>query len=327
MAKLRRHFTGKRIALPAYYLSVSYQNLSERKARWESEKGKKRAYPKVTTCTLPDLHDPSAGLIVRVEKDATVSRYMRCNFIYGIIRRSDGTILGARHHDVGAFSKDLSAEKIFATHKAFNELHSVRESTAGFMVVSSGTDSIFEMSKDGKKVLWSWFATENGFPTGALGRKRVLDKKKDHRMMHYDTWLRTVQVNTAIELPEDDALLATFFHQNMLAKIDRGSGKVTPIVEGLQRPHGARWSEGGRITFADSCRGISYRGRLRGDTFTVENSITIPSDWVQDCQFVDGLWIMVDDQHSRIVFGNIEGEIVAYDQYNTEWDFYDVAVA
>lgn len=318
---LQRVIISPNVRIPAYYLSVAARNLNDRKARWEKERARGLGYPVVEEWRSPPFDDPETGLITHVSSSGEIDHVAQCEFSNGLLL-TDGGLLSAQHDAIRRYTLDLKSSEVFASFKPFNDLHTLRETPNGILVTTSGTDSIVEISKDGKELFWSWFATEHGYTRDSFGKERRLDLNTDHRRFFYNTWLRTTHVNSALPLL-DGSILVTFFHQGILGKLDRESGLVTTVVSDLKRPHAARFSDT-KITFVDTGRGIAYRGSLSGNTFAIENSIHIESNWLQDAQFTNGMWHLVDAQNARVYFGNLEGEILAYDQFDTNWDFFEV---
>ncbi|MEK7627865.1 MAG: hypothetical protein AAB421_00395 [Patescibacteria group bacterium] len=319
--RLRRVFNGFPFSIPAYYVSVAARNLGARKERWARERVEGKKYPEILIWDSPNFDDPRAGLIAKVGSSGELTELIQSEPANGMLL-CDGRVLSAQHDAMQSYSSDLQQSQIFASFPVWNDLHTLRESPKGILVTSSGTDSITEISRDGKQILWLWWAGEHGYTTDSFGKKRTLDRQLDHRHFLYNTWLRTTHVNSAQPL-SDGSVLASFFHQGILGCINRETGTVTTIVADLKRPHAARISDG-KVSFADTGRGIAYLGTLKGDRFVTENSVQIETNWLQDAQFVNGMWFLADAQHARIYFANKGGEVLAYDQFDPEWDFFEV---
>lgn len=321
---VKRTVLGKKISLPPYYLSVVARNLTDRKAQWEKERASSIPRPETRRWEDPAPDDPRGSLIVRVDSAGTIIASASCGLAHGMLPNADG-ILSAQHGEIRSYSPDLREYRTFASLPVFNDLHTLRETQDGILVASSGTDSIFEISKDGKEILWSWWGCEHGYVKDSYGSERQAEKNVDHRGFLYNTWQRTTHVNSALPFDES-SVLATFFHQGIMCRIDRATGRVTPIVSDLRRPHALRWSADKRITFADTVRGIAYRGTISENLFNKENSISIETNWLQDCQYVNGIWVLVDAEHARVYFADLEQNILAYDQFDEDWDFFEVSL-
>lgn len=325
VSSVKRHLFAKEISLPPYYLSVVARNLTQRKAQWAKERENGMPRPETKSWKDPESDDPRGSLIIRVDSTGAIIASTSCGLAHGMLTIPDG-ILSAQHGEIRRYSVDLREYHTFASITAFNDLHTLRETPKGILVASSGTDSIFEISRDGREVVWSWWAREQGFPVDAHGINRESERSLDHRNLFYNTWQRTTHVNSALPF-DDHSILATFFHQGIMCNINRTTGHVTPIISDLRRPHALRWSADNRITFADTGRGIAYRGKISENVFTEENRIAIKTNWLQDCQHVNGMWILVDAEHARVYFADLGQNVLAYDQFDPEWDFFEVSLS
>ena len=321
---MKRTMRAKGSDLPPYHLSVVARNLTERKAQWAKERESGIPKPETKRWEDPAPDDPQGSLIIRVDSTGSVVASTPCGLAHGLLPVAD-RILSAQHGEIRSYSTDLREYRTFASLDAFNDLHTLRETPDGVLVVSSGTDSIFEIAGDGRRIVWSWWAREHGFTTDPNDIERGPEKSTDHRNFFYNTWRRTTHVNSALMF-DSRTVLATFFHQGILCAIDRATGRVTQIVSDLRRPHALRWSADSRITFADTGRGVAYRGTISGGRFVKENSISIETNWLQDCQYVNGMWILVDAEHARVYFADLAQNILAYDQFDEDWDFFEVSL-
>ena len=313
---------GPQRQIPPYYLSVASQDLKERQARWEKERGAKRDRPKKKPWNAPAAYEPGAGRILYIGTKGEVLADTSQDFVHGLLPHTNGMLV-AQHHHIHHFTPDLTPMDTFARHNSLNDIHTLRKTKHGILIAASGTDTLLEMSADGSRVLWEWWAHEHGFAVDHFGDRRVLDKKEDHREILYPTWLHTAHVNSAIELP-DGSIAATFFMQGIVGNIDRASGEVVALVENLQRPHALRTTSKGNVTFADTARGVAH---LLTSDFKPLQDVSIDTNWLQDCQLHDGMWILVDAQHARVYFADDTGTVFAYDQFDENWDFFEVAIA
>ncbi len=316
-----RVILGSALVIPHYYVSVASQDLKKRQARWQRERGMTRERPQVRPWIAPGPLQTSASRVLHIGPDATVLADVPHAFAHGLLAHPQG-ILVAGHHDILQCTHQMEPTRPFASHTALNDVHTIRRTTRGVLVASSGTDTLVELSEDGSTVLWEWWAHEHGFETDHFGESRILNKWDDHRQYLYPTWLHAAHVNSAIELA-DGSVAATFFMQGMVVRIDRATGKVGTLSEGLLRPHALRNVPNGTITYADTARGIAH---LVANDFTPLQQVHVDTNWLQDCQLHDGIWILVDAQHARVYFADEAGNVFAYDQFDDHWDFFEVAV-
>jgi hypothetical protein len=86
-----------------------------------------------------------------------------------------------------------------------------------------------------------------------------------------------MHVTSAILLP-NNTVLATLFHQGSLISIDRDSGAARVILDGLSRPHGVHFREGGFL-LSDT---LGHRVVLLNQELHVCAQISFGSQWLQD---------------------------------------------
>mgnify|MGYP001562725895 FL=1 len=319
--KIIRTIYDKNFKMPEYFLSITYRDLSQRKKRWANEKKSGRKVPIVKTWVINSKNNPNCGIIVKIDSSGREISRNYSDFIHGIMI-FDNIILCASHHEIQAFSLDLKELKKIYSYSHFNALHSMRKTKDGFLVTSSGTDSIFELDKD-EKILWRWYATDHAYIYDSFGKERILDKEIDHKLVEYDTWLHTAHINAAVEYNEN-TILATSFMQGTLIAIDKNSGEVKIIISNLKRPHAVRVYNNNDISFADTANGKAYYGRIENGIFKLLNSITIESLWLQDCFIKDNNWYTVDGENSRVQVFDKNNNLLLNDQYNEDWYLYQL---
>jgi len=126
------------------------------------------------------------------------------------------------------------------SHRLFNDLHTILPSRRGFLLTSSGIDSIVEIDPQGN-LLYEWCALDHGYDRCPNGQQRLLDRELDHRYVLYDTMRHTTHVNSARFADEsEETVLATLFHQGTVIAIDRASGEARTLLDGLDCPHDLR---------------------------------------------------------------------------------------
>lgn len=321
---VKRTLYARSISIPSYYISVTTQNLGAHRVRWERERTYDLPKPGIKRWRPPAPESIDSGVIVHVDTRGTITAAVPCALAYGLLPTKSG-LMSAQFNEIRLYSSNLHTSQPFSTFKSFNDLHTLRKTACGFLITSSGIDTIFEISEDGQRILWSWCAREHGFTRDSYGVERKAEKNRDHRPWEYSTRQRTTHVNSALPLDEN-TILATLFHQGIVCGIDRRTGTAKSMISGLSRPHALRWS-GDRITFADTARGLAYRGFFAQGSFRTELLIKIESNWLQDCLYTHDLWMLVDAQHSRVYFADKTGTILGYDQFDSDWDFFEVALS
>lgn len=165
----------------------------------------------------------------------------------------------------------------------FSQLRSLRRTSRGLMVTSSGIDAILEVNLEGD-VIWSWYATESGYSRAYGGGERVIDKKMDHRTKCYPGRLQTTHLNSAIVDPYDsDKVLTILFYQGAVARIDRKTLEHEIVIRELSGAHHIRNHSKGYM-LANSRKG---EVRVYDKNFhLIENHLGtspwFPVKWVQD---------------------------------------------
>ncbi len=308
-------------SMPEYFLSVTYRDLGKRKERWAREKNQERVRPSIKEWNIPEIDNPYAGLIAKINKEGTIVATAQSDFLHGIMVTDNG-ILSASHHSIGIHSLDLTKSTELSSLKSFNALHSMRKTKKGFLLTSAGVDAIFELSENGKEVLWQWWAMDHGFMTDAFGINRTLSKDIDHRYVEYDTWLHTAHPNAAAEY-DDNTILVTLFMQGTLNTINKTTGEITPIMSDLKRPHSVRVYADKRISFSDTARGEAYYGKIASGKFILENKVSIKTVWLQDSLHFNGHWLLVDGEHSNVHLLNERGDLLISDQFDADWYLYE----
>ena len=305
-----------------YYLSVTTRDLTRRKIRWEKELENhyhliQPGYriPKPTT-------DPEIGLVVKVDSDAEISNQKPIDMAHGVLATKEG-ILVAGHSNITFLENDLNKTKQVITNQSFNALHSLRATPNGYLVASPGTDAIFEISKDSGEIIWSWWATSNGFAHDQTGQIRNLKNGIDHRLFEYPVRYQTTHVNSA-DILRENLIIATLFHQGSLICIDRDSGRFINLIDKLSHPHAIRIYADGTISFADSGSGTALHGYISGGVFRVRNTVKVTTKWLKDCFYKDGVWFLVDSGNAKIFVIDDHGSLICHDEFDQNWYLYDI---
>jgi hypothetical protein len=285
-----------------------------------------------TQCPLTVLgshHKPQedqGGLLCLLDETGYIQKSVELPMPAGMTVSHDGVFVASLEaiHEV---TPDLSlVQRDVVSLPAFNLLHSLSRTSRGYLVASTGVDTIVEFTRDGQ-VLWSWWATEHGFAQTPTGERRFLDTTIDHRGIKYGTLAQTTHVNSAVEL-SDGRVLASLFHQGLVIAIDRASGAWQSVLEGLDHPHALRVLSEDYFTVADTGRGRALLVHIKDGRGHVEAEVVAPTDWLQDCfyDYRHDRWILVDGKHSRIILrtGTSGAKTQIQFDLNPEWRLYEV---
>lgn len=236
-----------------------------------------------------------------------------------VIQDNTLNILNMRLHEF--YKVDLVSGEILSTitNKAFNCLHSLELTNNGFLISSTGTDSIYELKSNGD-LIFDWWATDQGFSTTPNGEQRVLDKSLEHNEYVYPTLYQTTHVNSAY--PESDTtILATLFHQGQLVRINKETKEVTVLLDGLNCPHRVnKYNDGWTLSDTKNNQVL-----ILNESFEIITKIKSDFNWVQDSFAMDNLLYIADSNNNRIVIYDIsKDKVVDEYRFSKDWRIYQI---
>ncbi len=172
----------------------------------------------------------------------------------------------------------------------FTQLRSLRRTKNGLLVTASGIDTLLEVDFKGD-VIWSWWATENGYPNAyGDGSIRTLDKQMDHRTKCYSGKFQTTHMNSAIVDPYDESkVLTILFYQGLLVRIDKQTLEHEVVISNLNGAHHIRkHSRGYMLSNSRKGEALIYDHNFKLiDRIQGTNSL-YPVKWVQDAYEMPG---------------------------------------
>lgn len=211
----------------------------------------------------PDFEKPMYGQVLEFNtlsdfiSGIPVSRYpltLENNNDYAGITTHEGNLVACNGCKIEVFS---SNERTVLNHPLFNDVKFVDFSKDGksILICASGTDSLLEFSYPEMELKWSWFAPEHGYniaPDGTVvltkkmirskplpDKVRVLDDGTDYSKLKIDTKSQTTHINSATYLGRDEKRVAvTLFQPGHAVILDKNTGSLELIKDGLSRPHG-----------------------------------------------------------------------------------------
>lgn len=217
--------------------------------------------------------------------------------------------------------KDFGAVTRRISHPYFNDLHSLERTKRGFLVTSSGTDSILEISPEGE-LLYEWWSVDHGYSMTPSGQARESGRGLDHRGMFYHTRFHSTHVNSATIRDEQERfILALLFHQGMLVEIDRSlpvaEQRPRVVLDKLVRPHALERTPLGWLF----CNSLGKELILLGFDLKERRRIPYDGQWIQDCTMLSsGNIVLGDVNEHRIV--ELEGpnwKVSRTIEYDPEW--------
>jgi hypothetical protein len=204
------------------------------------------------------------------------------------------------------------------------DLHSLTVTDSGFLVTSSGVDAVVEVTASGEEV-WGWFATDRAYRIGHSGVRRKINRGRDHRQDPISTHDQATHCNSAIlhRAGGHELALVTLFHQGELIAVDRGSGKHSVLVSGMNKPHSVRKAPSGWLVCDSRGDGVV----LLDEDFWISAVVTADFDWVQDAVPNGGQLIVADANHSRLVWWDLAQDRQAEElSYSGQWKIYQIEV-
>lgn len=210
------------------------------------------------------------------------------------------------------------------SHRLMNDLHAVSWTGEGVMVTSCGVDAILELSPEGH-LIWSWLASENGYPRSVGGAPIDIDPAEDYRTKPIFTRYQSTHCNSAFRTQYGgrDVVLATLFHQGELILIDRATGAPTTLLTGMRRPHAIRPRPDGGWTVCDSGAGTLV---LLDEDFRFVKSTGQDFDWVQDGLMLDERNALIADANNRrLATWDVRGDALVDElPYSSEWKVFQI---
>ncbi len=197
----------------------------------------------------------------------------------------------------------LSNKAVVATigNVAFNKPHSLIKTTSGFMVASTGVDAIVEVDGNGS-MLYSFFFTEHGYELDQLGTKRSIDFSANHQGVEYPSLHQTTHVNYARYVDATETrIVATLFHPGELVIIDKESGEIKIILDGLKNPHNLKPALDRQVLCNTSANAVIV---MNGDFEIIDQfGDGLGMSWVQDAIYCEasGTFIVADADNHRLL--------------------------
>ena len=234
----------------------------------------------------------------------------------GITKGFGKTFIVSEENKILVFANDFELEGII-TSPLLNCTHSISVTDKGLLCASTGLDALVELDLN-SNILFEWFATENGYDTAPQGVKREIDKKKDHRNVTYTTLEQTTHVNSAIKV--GDYLLATFFHQGYLVKINTWDSSHEVVLQGLKNPHSIYPYKEGFMLSDTSHNQVCILDKNYKIIIEVRNQF----NWVQDAVPFGNNFLIADSNNHRIVEINEAGKILDEYRFSEKLKIYQI---
>jgi len=234
----------------------------------------------------------------------------------------------------------------------FSYIHTVqfnhRAGPDRLLVSSSGYDCIFEYDLGSLKPVWEWFAWEHGFSKGfdpksgkdilltrnaaEASRLRAAGERylfiKDPEKQTLPTAQRAAFINSVVyDASESGQLLATFFHEGAVYRINMANGKSKMLIDGMKSPHGGRNYQGqymatstatGEVVFSDGER-IDF-SKLKGKPNELYDL-----EWLQNSAPFNDCIITIDANRNSFILFDPEKQLYDKLEFDPQWAIQDIA--
>jgi hypothetical protein len=212
------------------------------------------------------------------------------------------------------------------TNPLFCNLQTVDAYGSGYVVASSGIDSILKVSAD-FEVSVLWHGPADGYGQLRDGTPRTVDLAEDHRARFYSTLEQTTHVNGAVHVRSRDSVVATLFHQGELIHVD-SSGVSRVLADGFSYPHCPRIRDDEVLYFADTRAGGIVECSLTNLKPTRRIDLSTHSPWIQSIRWIPQLnaYLVADSNNRRILEVSDEGVVVDSWDVGRDWRIYDIAL-
>jgi hypothetical protein len=237
-------------------------------------------------------------------------------------------------------------------HEWFSYIHTVDFSptkSSKILISSSGYDCIFEFDIITKEKSFEWFAWEHGFNKGkdpVTGKSVILTRKADEAM-HLEaigddfieikdpktdvlpTAKRAAFINSVVyDTTLPDTVLATFFHEGSVYRINMRTGMTEKIISGLQKPHGAKnYGDSVMVTSTGSGE-VLVASKESQSTYLFSNLEGKPTflkdmEWVQNTICMDSCLVGIDSNRTTFVVFDPNRRLYDTIPYDSNWAIQD----
>lgn len=225
----------------------------------------------------------------------------------------------------------------------FSYIHTVdfNKKNDKLLVSSSGYDLLIEYDLKTLKKTYDWIAWENGFNKGrdpetghqiTLSRdiKGIHNEKvlviTDPKNQTLPTAMRAAFINSACyDSLDENYLLATFFYEGKLYRIDKNTGKSVTVVENLKTPHGGKRNDHNFIITSTGSGEVI----IDLTTFSFKNlpgkpEVLKDEEWLQNSIRTGENYITIDSNRNAFVIFNPEKKLIDTIPYNENWAIQDM---
>ena len=237
-------------------------------------------------------------------------------------------------------------EKKTISNPWFSYIHTVElnHDISKLLVSSSGFDIILEYDLDANTQTAEWLAWENGFDKAVdpnsgkpfrLTRNSELKSKKGYKVIDdpenqvLPTAMRSAFINSVSYCEDGKSVLATFFHEGAVFKIDLINGRSQKLLSGIKKPHGGREIPGGFMATSTATGEVFLRidGSDRKIDFTHlpgKPDFLLDAEWLQNTIHLNNNFITIDSNRTSFVIFNLQKRKYDVIPFDDNWAVQDL---
>ncbi|KAB1062664.1 hypothetical protein [Salibacter halophilus] len=239
-----------------------------------------------------------------------------------------------------------NGEKQTISNPWFSYIHTVElnRNITKLLVSSSGFDMILEYDLDSKKQSAEWLAWENGFDKAVdpnsgkpfrLTRNSELKNEDGYKVIDdpenqvLPTAMRSAFINSVSYCEDEKNVLATFFHEGAVFKINLSNGQSQKLLSGMKKPHGGREIPSGFMATSTATGEVFLRidGSDRKIDFTKlpgKPDFLSDAEWLQNTIYLDENFITIDSNRTSFVIFNLNEEKFDVIPFDDNWAVQDL---
>lgn len=235
----------------------------------------------------------------------------------------------------------------------FSYIHTVQfhpADTEKILISSSGFDLIREYQFHSKELTFEWLAWEHGFNKAKdpeTGKSVILTRHPDEaneltrrnkaniliknpEKDHLPTAKRAAFINSVTYHPNKSSqLLATFFHDGKVYKIDTQSKLAEEVLSDLKNPHGGHiWNDRMIATSTGSGEIVIKKNdkqqRLSFKNLDGKPDFLSEMEWIQNTLSHEEFLIAIDSNRTSFVIINPEKQLYDVLPYDSNWAVQDI---
>lgn len=215
------------------------------------------------------------------------------------------------------------------------------------LVSSSGFDLILEYDLASLQQTYEWLSWEHGFFSGHdpktgeavrltrkelpeySGKTMLIDDPQGQKLA---TAMRAAFINSVVYDSEStDHLLATFFHEGAVYRIDMRDGSSVALLDGLKNPHGGRRHHKQVMATSTGTGEVVFRNENDETRIAFANLPNKPAElgdaeWLQNSTVVGPYIITIDSNRTSFVVFDLEHQRYDLIPYNSDWAIQDVVL-